>query len=185
MEALIDRIKGDTIVDYRAGDDAVVAGIRQAGAALPNGAKLLHALDAVSEDNSYVNLAQALDDDSGSRRPKITLVLPTRPEDRARIPAHVDLSTTMVGAAHGDDPAYDTGDSPTNSLAADKGRDFAFVYFRYFARGLADGWFRPQPQVVVPGGLGGVQKALEDLKAGRANAVKYVFRIAETEGVGA
>ncbi|KAK7746533.1 hypothetical protein SLS62_009396 [Diatrype stigma] len=203
VEALIDRSKGDTIVDYRGGDDAVVAGIRQAGAALPSGARLLHALDAVSEDNTYVNLAKALDDsqNQGSPRPKITIVLPTRPEDRARVPAHVDLSTTVVGAAHGDipahvdlsttvvdathddTPAYDTGDSLAGEASA--GRDFAFVYFRYFARGLSEGWFKAQPQVVVPGGLGGVQKALEDLKAGRANAVKYVFRIAETEGLGA
>jgi len=57
------------------------------------------------------------------------------------------------------------------------------VMFRFFGRGLQEGWFKGHPYEVVPGGLGGVEGALKNLKEGRASAVKYVFRIGETEGV--
>jgi len=48
---------------------------------------------------------------------------------------------------------------------------------------LQEGWFKGHPYEVVPGGLGGVEGALKNLKEGKASAVKYVFRIMETEGV--
>ncbi|KAK7914012.1 alcohol dehydrogenase-like protein [Apiospora marii] len=159
VESLIDRSKGDTIVDYRAGDAAVQEGIR---AAVPAGHKLLHAYDAVSEHNSPQNISAVLAAD-GAQKPKLTLVLPGKVHEG--IPDHVEQSTTMVGDVHGDH------------------QDFGHVYFRYIARGLLEGWFKPQPQEVIPGGLGGVQKGLENLRDGKARGVKYVFRIAETEGV--
>ncbi|RYP47441.1 hypothetical protein DL768_006503 [Monosporascus sp. mg162] len=152
VETLIDRSKGDTVIDYRDGDEAIVEGLKKAA----GGAKLLYAFDATAEHGSYVNLGKVLSEGS-----KMTLVLPAK-ED---FPAHVEKSLTLVGAVH------------------EEAKDFGFVHFRYLARGLQEGWFKPQPQVVVPGGLGGIQKALEDLKAGKANAVKFVFRIADTEGV--
>ena len=48
VEKFIDRSKGDTIIDYRNGDEAVVKGLKEA----LNGQKLLHAFDAVSEKGS-------------------------------------------------------------------------------------------------------------------------------------
>ena len=62
-------------------------------------------------------------------------------------------------------------------------KDFGAVMFQLFGRGLKEGWFKPRPHEVVPGGLGGVEQALANLKAGKASAIKYVFRIADTEGV--
>ncbi|CAJ2499708.1 Uu.00g025610.m01.CDS01 [Anthostomella pinea] len=155
VEKMIDRSKGDTIVDYRKGDDAVVEGLKKAA----GGAKLLHAFDAVSDHGSYMNLSKVLADEGA----KITLVLPGK--DFSEIPSHINQSITMVGSVHND------------------AKDFGYIFFRYFGRGLAEGWFKPQPQEVVRGGLGGVQKGLENLRDGKANAIKYVFRIADTEGV--
>ncbi|KAI0023899.1 GroES-like protein [Xylariomycetidae sp. FL0641] len=154
VEQFLDRARGDAVVDYRAGDEAVVSGIRAAA----QGQKLLYAYDAVSEKGSYQNLCRVLAE--GAR---ITLVLPWK--DYSEIPAHITPSVTMVGCVH------------------DADKDFGFVYFRYMARGLLEGWFKPQPQEVIPGGLGGIQTAMQNLRDGKANAVKYVFRIAETEGV--
>ncbi|KAI1491182.1 GroES-like protein [Biscogniauxia mediterranea] len=154
VEKLIDRSKGDTIVDYRKGDDAVVEDLKKAA----GNARLLYAYDAVSEKNSYINLSKVLAEGS-----KITLVLPGK--DYSEIPSHITQSTTQVGSVHNDS------------------KDFGYVFFRYFGRGLQEGWFKAQPHEVVPGGLGGIQKALENLKAGKANAIKYVFRIADTEGI--
>ncbi|ROV86803.1 hypothetical protein VMCG_10853 [Cytospora schulzeri] len=149
VKSFIDPSKGDTVIDYRAGDDAVVEGIKQASQTQ----KILYAYDAVSEKGSYQNLGRAL-----SPGAKITTVLPVKEED---IPGNIHVSRTMVGSVHDDE------------------KDLGFVYMRYFAKGLQDGWFKPQPQEVVPGGLEGIQTGLDNLKAGKAKAIKYVFRIGE------
>lgn len=151
VEQFLDPARGDAVVDYRGGHDAVVEGIRRAA----GGAPLLHAYDAVSEKGSYVDLGKVMAEGG-----VITTVLYHKEEEA---PKHVRISRTMVGSVHKED------------------KDLGFVYMRYFARGLQEGWFKAQPQEVVPGGLGGIQTALENLKAGRANAVKYVFRIADTK----
>ncbi|KAI0517102.1 GroES-like protein [Xylaria bambusicola] len=154
VEKLIDRSKGDVILDYREGGDALVENLKKAA----DGRPLLYAFDAVSEKGSYLNLSKVL-----AKGAKITLVLPLK--DYSEIPEYIEHYLTNVGAAHKD------------------AKDFGYVFFRYLARGLHEGWFKPQPQEVVPGGLGGVQQALENLMNGKANAVKYVFRISDTEGV--
>ncbi|KAF2006326.1 GroES-like protein [Amniculicola lignicola CBS 123094] len=154
VEGLIDRSKGDTIIDYRKGNDEVVKGIKDA----LKGETLRHAFDAVSEKGSYTNIVQVLDPQG-----TITLVLPGKKYEG--IPETVKQSTTSVGETHS------------------KAKEFAYVYYRYIAKGLAEGWFKPHPVEVVPGGLGGIEKALQNLKAGNASAVKYVFRIADTPGV--
>ncbi|KAF1825221.1 GroES-like protein [Dissoconium aciculare CBS 342.82] len=155
VEKYLDRSKGDTIVDYRQGNDAVVSGIK---AAL-KGKPLRHAYDAVSEveKGSVGNLSKVLDP-QGS---KATFVLPLSEQPAAGITA----SNTNVGDAH----------------KAQK--DLAFVFFRLITRGLEEGWFKPHPHEVIPGGLGGVQEALTKLKEGKASAIKYVFEIADTQGL--
>ncbi|KAK4953046.1 hypothetical protein LTR10_008751 [Elasticomyces elasticus] len=155
VKALISPEKGDVIVDYREGNDAVVKGIRDA----LKGEKLEYAFDAVSEKGSYQNICQVLEPDG-----RITLVLPGK--KYKEIPAGVKQSLTTVGSVHVDL------------------KDFAYVYFRYISKGLEEGWFKAQPQEVVEGGLEGVQKGLERLKDGTVSAVKYVYRIADTPGIG-
>ena len=159
VESVIDRSKGDTIVDYRNGDDAVVAGLKEA----LKGQKLEYAYDAVSEKGSYQNIGQVLDHTTG----KITFVLPSRKYEG--LAEGIEKTVTRVGDVHGN---------------PDDLREFGSVYFRYISKGLEEGWFKAQPQEVVKGGLEGVQKALEDLKEGRVSAVKYIFRIEDTPGAG-
>jgi hypothetical protein len=91
------------------------------------------------------------------------------PGDKEGVPGFVEQAMVFVGSVH----------------RAPEARDLGYVYLRYIARGLREGWFRGQRTEVVPGGLGGVQTGLEKLKNGEASAVKYVYRIAETEGVSA
>jgi len=150
VEGLIDRSKGDAIVDYRNGDDAVVQGIKDA----LKGKKVEYAFDAVSEHNSYTNIVQVLEP-----KGNLTLVLPGRKYEG--IPESVKKTVTSVGESHKGD------------------KEFAYIYFKYMAKGLKEGWFKPHPHQVVEGGLGGVEEGLRNLKEGRASGVKYVFRIGE------
>ncbi|KAK4504451.1 hypothetical protein PRZ48_005367 [Zasmidium cellare] len=160
VESLISPDKGDMIIDYRQGDEAVVQGFEEAKR---KHGKIEYAFDAVSEKGSYQNICKVLDINTG----KITLVLPGKKYEE--IPDTVQQSLTTVGASHG---------------VPDDLKDFAFVHFRYIAKGLEEGWFKAQPQEVIPGGLAGVETGLRNLKEGKASAVKYVFKIEDTPGVG-
>lgn len=154
VEGLIDRSKGDTIVDYREGEEKLVENIKKA----LGGKKLHYAFDCVSEDGSHLTIAKVLESDG-----HLTLVLPYNTYEG--LPETVTQTFSNVATAHDDE------------------KDFAYVYYRYIARGLAEGWFKPHPSEVIPGGLDGVKVAMERLRSGKASAVKYVLRIEETPGV--
>jgi len=163
-ESLVDASKGDAIVDYRGGDAAVVAGIndalRKAG-----GAELRLAYDAVSENGSHENIAAVLSKSGAT----VTHVLPWDKFARTRgfeYPSYIKPNLTSVGSVHGN------------------AQDFGYVWFKYFSRLLETGRLKGHPYEVQTGGLAGVSAALKNLKAGKASAVKYVFRIADTEGAG-
>ena len=172
VETLIDKSKGDVILDYREGDEKLVQNLK--AAVHKAGGKVEYALDAVSSHGSYVNICQVLDHQTG----KITLVLPG--QEYKEIPSTIEKSTTHVGAAQtGTDS--DPWQKKTGAMTGNE--EFAMAFFRYFGRGLQKGFFKGHPYEVVPGGLAGVQGALQNLKAGKASAVKYVFRIEDTEEV--
>lgn len=160
VEKLIDRSKGDIIIDYREGYNAMQKSIR---AKLGN-RPLIHAYDCISEHGSYQAICEVLHPTEG----KITLVHPrqTYPE----IPPTIQKSKTYVADVH-------------NGLKEGMD-DFGYVYFRYLTRGLEAGWFKAHPQEECPGGLEGISGALVKLKHGKSNAVKFVFKIEDTPGAG-
>lgn len=172
VESLIDKGKGDTILDYREGDEKLVQNLK--AAVEKAGGKVEYAFDAVSEHGSYENICKVLDHKTG----KITLVLPGK--EYKEIPSTVEKTLTTVGAAQ-----IGTDTDPWQQKIGTKtgNEEFAMVFFRYFGRGLQQGFFKGHPYEVVPGGLAGVQGALQNLKDGKVSAVKYVLRIEDTEGV--
>lgn len=159
---------GNHQIDYRLGDAAVINSINSSLA--PNHTPLTHAFDCVSAGTSYLNCSAALTT-PGSH---LTMVL--RIADHV-FPAHIAQSTTNVGSVQ-HDTTYEGAAAPDDGA-------FGFAWYRMFALGLQQGWLAAHPFEIVPGGLlGGVERALGNLKKGRASAVKYVVRIAETEGLG-
>lgn len=160
VETLIDRSKGDTIIDYRERDRPIRSKIQAAAGGRP----IHHAYDAVSEKGSYQNLAAVM-----TAPGKMTVVLPTK-ED---IPEGITVDRTMVGTVH---------HFPAEGKTIDD-REFGAAFFLLMSRGLEQGWFSGHPYEVRAGGLNGIEGALKDLEAGKASAVKYVLRIAETAGV--
>ncbi|KIV99961.1 uncharacterized protein PV09_08474 [Verruconis gallopava] len=171
VETLIDRSRGDTIVDYRAGDAAVVAGLRAALA----GEKLLYAFDAVSDKGSFQNLMHVFDRDRG----KLAVVLARKRYEG--VPDSFHKFFTQVGKVHSDRYPGLKGEKKLRGRLGDQ--TFGAIMYKFFESGLLDGWFNGHPFEVVPGGLHGLQTGLSNLKAGKASAVKYVFRIEETPGL--
>jgi NADPH2:quinone reductase len=169
VETLITRSKGDTIVDYRNGDAAVVSGIKDA-LKKAGATEVEYAYDAVSEKNSYQNICEVL-----AKGGKITLVLPGKPYKE--IPEHIVKHITSVGVVH----RAVSPDSPEGKAGIKTGtKEFGYVFFRLFSRGLEEGWFKPHPHQVIPGGLAGIEEGLNLLKDGKVSATKVVFRIDES-----
>lgn len=160
VETLLDRSKGDTIVDYREGDEAVQAKIKAAA-----GGPIYHAYDAVSEKGSYRNLGAVLTSPG-----TIATVLPS--EDY-QPPNGVVINRVMVGSVH----------QPPKEGETIADQEFGAAFFQLLGRGLAQGWYSGHPYEVRANGLDGLQGALHDLRDGKASAVKYVVRIAETPGL--
>lgn len=154
VEGIIDKSKGDVIIDYREGDEAVVKNLKSA----LGGRKLRHVLDAVAEKGSVQNIAKVLETDG-----RLATVLPLKGDEG--VPETVASEFTNVAGAHS------------------ARKELATAWFRLFSLGLKDGWLKGHPYKVVAGGLGGIQEGLTNLKDGKASAVKYVFRIGETAGV--
>lgn len=61
--------------------------------------------------------------------------------------------------------------------------ELGFAFSRYFTRALQNVSLPGHPFEVGPQGLEGVEEVLKDLKAGKARAPKYIFRIADTPGI--
>lgn len=163
VETLIDREKGDTIIDYRDGDGAEVvrAKIQEAAGGRP----IHYAYDAVGEHGSHQNVAAVM-----TVPGEFTTMLPSgdyQPHEG------IIMGQTIAGSVH----------MPPAAGKTVEDTEFGAAFFQFISRGLEQGWFSGHPYEVRPGGLAGIEGALRDLKAGKASAIKYVVRIGETEGV--
>ena len=125
VETLLDRSKGDAIVDYRQPDPATSAGILDA----PNNAgceKVEYAFDATTANNSWANIAGALDP-HGS----VSLVL--FDWQGKGLPATLKIIQTHVGVVHGEGPGFEGVTGKRQVLGA---KEFAFAWYGLLGRGL-------------------------------------------------
>jgi NADPH2:quinone reductase len=162
-ESLIDKTKGDVIIDYRNGNEAVVTGIKNAleNAGTPH---IHYAFDAVTEKGSHEDVVAVL-----------------APEGRVTYVSPPEL-TASPGFSY--PKTYKSAEFSFVADAYGKNKQQGFIYLRWLFRMAMEGKFAAHPYEVVPGGLAGVSQALQNLKAGKASAVKYVFKVPDTEGAG-
>ncbi|KXH68000.1 alcohol dehydrogenase [Colletotrichum salicis] len=158
VETLINKEKGDVVIDYRKGEDHVLEQIRRAA----GGQSIINALDGVSEEGTVRTVAKAL-----APGGKISVFLPNFPSD-----VKAEFLYTMVGTVH-------ASNDPLGPLLGDK--EFGSVLYRFFGCGLEEGWFTGHPYEVLPEGLGSLEKALKDLEAGKVSAKKYLLRLEDTK----
>lgn len=159
VESLLDRSKGDAIVDYREGDEATIKGISD-GLEKAGHSTVRHAIDAAIVPQSVEVLKKSVAPEG-----RIDFILPN---DFDVSP--VTKSITSVGSIH-------------KIPGSEDYEELGFIFSRYFTRALQQGTFSGHPYEVRSGGLEGVEQALKDLKEGKASATKYVFRIADTSGI--
>lgn len=171
VRGLIDESKGDVVVDYRKGDEAVVEGIKSA----LKGQKLCYAFDAVSEKGSYLNVAKVLEPSAG----KITLALPGHAHE---LPDCFDVSAIMAGSLWKKLKGRHEGEQLGNLGIDLGGPDFAGAFAANIGKMARDGRLKPHPIQIVDGGLDeGLETALKQLRTGKASAIKYVVRIGDAK----
>jgi hypothetical protein len=175
IASVLDQDKGDRIIDYRQGPEAMKTNVKYA---LDN-LKAYHALDAISENGSWIPVAEMLSPGG------YLSVVQGGPPDRysnPRIPPEVTVGYTYVGSAHYGyfQPNMPNQPDDKDSVTADT--EFACVFMRFVTRALAKGTLFGHPWELIPGGLAGVEKGLRKLQRGEARGVKYVYRISENEG---
>jgi NADPH:quinone reductase len=158
VETLIDRGRGDMVLDYREGSEVIQQKVCQAFGKIP----IHHAVDAISERGSVQIVTAIL-----TAPAIITTMLPTQQDD-----SHPpDIAVIQINIATVHQP-------PAKGQQADD-RQFAAAFFPFLGRGLREGWFSGHPYEVRGGGLAGIGAALKDLEAGVASALKYVIRISD------
>lgn len=159
VESLIDRTKGDAVVDYRGGVEATVQAItsslEQAGHSTVH-----HAIDTAIVQQSVDVLKQCI-----APGGKVDFILPHDFDVSPTI-----KSVTSVGSVH-------------NHNEFGNNQELGFIFSRYFTRALQNGTLSGHPLEIRPGGLEGVEAGLRDLKEGKASATKYIFRISDTPGL--
>jgi len=171
------------IIDYRNGN--VVEDILRA----LDGKILTHAFDAISSKESWKTiLAVFADSRNGSGKgghinmvdPPSTNPFPTQPEGPMDwgFPENVRFSRTFVSSAYGKEHVY------RSEANAQKDGDFAYVWYRYMGRLLAEGKLKAHPYEVMPNGLESVGEGVKRLCENKISAKKLVYRVADTTGAG-
>ena len=163
VSSLLDTTKGDAVVDYRLGRADLEACIRSSLSNAGGLASVTAALDAICENESSAVCMSLLQ--SQGKLAHVLPLLNLLPEEQR--------TAELVNV---NDVQCDSDDKPG-------ARDFGYIMMQSFSKGLEVGWLRGHPYRVVAGGLRAVPTILEDLKAGKPSASKYVFRICETEGM--
>ncbi|KAI1628971.1 chaperonin 10-like protein [Exophiala viscosa] len=158
----------DVLLDYRSGMDKVKQDVRQV--VEDRKLSLTHAVDAFSENGSWVDVSQMMDGGI------LSVFSGANKYDDAGIPGNVQVLYTYVGTGH--DGAYKPG-MPKQPSAEDAQEDvdFAVGFFKWLEMVLRQGKFSGHPFEVIPGGLDGVAEGLNRLRDGQVRGRKLVYQI--------
>lgn len=144
-----------------------------------NGLPCHHALDSISGKGTWIPVSQMLSPSTETQTSYLSVVSGANKYDDEDIRKGVKIVYTYVGTAHLG--AYKPGmvkqDEDTEYVKSDQ--EWAYVFFRYAARMLANGRLTGHPWEVVDGGLEGVERGLTMLKEGKAKGVKFLYRVGE------
>lgn len=159
VRGLLNEECGDVLLDYRAGDEELLRSVAEA-VEKSGGTGMDLAFDAVPDARSQRLLGKMLVALSGTGdvEKHIASVLPLTPVDDK-------VKRTFVM-------------SPI-IFQSPEGNAFGKKVKGFFAAAVQAGTLRGHPHEVIPGVLEGIQLGLENLKAGKNSAKKYVYQVGE------
>jgi len=151
------------IVDYRKGD------VSQQILAAAGGKKLTRVLDIICGHGSYEHLSKAVLESTNGEGGHINMLDPPS-ADVWSPPRGIRLTRTFVASAYGEKHDWITEEQAKDDA------DFAYFFYRYLSRLLADGRIKTPPVHILPGGLDTVVAGLTALKGGKVSGKKLVVR---------
>ncbi|KAJ5247905.1 quinone oxidoreductase, partial [Penicillium chermesinum] len=135
IKQFLDYSRGDALVDYRNGADVLKSDVKKA----LNGLQAFHALDAISESKSWVQVAQML---SGG---VVSVVQGSEKYDEPDIPANVEISYSFVGSAHSGKFLSSMPKQPSDKSSVEADVEFSYVLINYISRLLSKHEFEGHP----------------------------------------
>jgi NADPH:quinone reductase len=152
----------DFVLDYRQGEDALVAAVEELLAKEGLGDKIPLVFDAISEAGSLETTLRFLEPNGGV----VSTVLPPALFAREKENFHYPPGVTSINSAL--------------PRVHSTHKDWVYIWSRYLGRLMEAGRLSGHPYEVIPGGLEGVLVSLQNLRSSKASAVKYVCRVEET-----
>ncbi|KAJ9651313.1 hypothetical protein H2198_009407 [Neophaeococcomyces mojaviensis] len=158
------------IIDYR--NENVTERVNQ----ILGGKKLKYAFDAISHNNTWEKILEAMRGSDGkyAEGAKLNMVDPPPGDFLANWPKDVEFSRTYVSSAYGEAHKF------RDAEEAKGDGEFATEMYRAWTTYLADGRLKPHPIEVQPNGLAEVGQGIQALYDGKVSAKKLVYRIADT-----
>jgi hypothetical protein len=165
------------LIDYRIGVEEMKKAVKEK----LNGLECHHAFDTISArgKGTWIPISQMLSSSTGRETTYLSVVSGANKYDEAEIPEGVQVVYTYVGTVHAGAYKAAMPKQPKEQEFVKSDPEWGFVLFRYLARMLADGRLTGHPFEVIDGGLNGVEKGLNLLKAGKAKGAKFVFKVGE------
>lgn len=152
VSSLLDADRGDVCLDYQGGLENLPSAIRNA----LQGATVRHAIEAVGDPHS-VDMLKSFVDNDGTISMALPSIFPQGANSNIKM---LVMSSTLVHETWGPAPPG--------------AKSFGFVVSQFFGYSLQDRSLAGHP-VKTSSGLDNLQKALDDLKAGKASAAKFVI----------
>ena len=168
VSSIIDSSKGDIVLDYRNGDEVVKAAVRNA---VPN---LDYAFDAISTTETISLLGSMLNPQEGK-------LCSVRGDGyHPDVPEGIEVQDVFAPAMF--QPIKPDSEEGKAGLKIGR-KEFGYTFFKFLGYALAKGMIEGHPPEVVPGGLYGVEKMLNDVKNGVNSGVRYLIKTEETKGL--
>jgi NADPH2:quinone reductase len=161
--------KGDILLDYRIGKDALAQEVHQAAP------ELHYVVDSISNNDTVDMLSPLL------AREDSSYVFMLGGPHQQRLPAYIKAETPFApGLWEPTDP--DSPDGPEGTNIAPKA--FTHAFFSYLTFALQEKLLKGHPYEVLPNGLASIGDGMVGLRDGKNSGNKYLFRIADTPGLG-
>ena len=171
ISSLLDKDKGDLLIDYRQFSQSGL--VEELHRVAP---QVKYILDAISILDTVNLLGQVVDPSSGAIGIVLNLDTPSQIDAGIKIP--LVFAPALWEPSANDIGFLDSAGSENAGLKA-----FGYQYYHYLAYALSRNLIASHPSELIPGGLNGIPTALKNLRDGKNSGLKYLFKIAETEGL--
>ncbi|KAH8680090.1 putative quinone oxidoreductase [Tricladium varicosporioides] len=175
IRPLLDEDLGDRLFDYRVGEHALKELVDEHLKTTP----CHHAFDAISAKGTWISVSQMLSPSTLNQKSFLSVVSGANKYDEPSIPEGISIIYTYVGTVHTGAYKASMPKQPLDQGLVKSDPEWAYVFYKYVSRMLADRRLKGHPFVVVEGGLDGVGKGLRMLKEGKARGFKFVFQVAK------